>query len=94
MFDPWAGSDGAVTFFIWWIGDHPPRHVPVYDDDAISLRESIRRRCNRWMWPGPVRELSILFANCNGRGGCEGGKKREGALLEQRDFAESRTYAT
>jgi hypothetical protein len=20
--------------FIWWIGDHPPRHVHVYNDDA------------------------------------------------------------
>jgi hypothetical protein len=20
--------------FIWWIGDHPPAHVHVYDDDG------------------------------------------------------------
>jgi hypothetical protein len=20
--------------FIWWVGDHPPGHVHVYDDDA------------------------------------------------------------
>ena len=20
--------------FIWWIGDHPPRHVHVFDDDG------------------------------------------------------------
>jgi len=39
VFDEWAGSDAAGYIFIWWIGDHPPRHVHVYYDDANSSRE-------------------------------------------------------
>jgi hypothetical protein len=67
--------------FISWIGDHPPRHVHVFVDDA----NFITRMNLETMQPIDVlkvdKKIVGLIRDLQGEGGgCEGDKKREGAV--------------
>ncbi|PZR74613.1 MAG: hypothetical protein DLM73_07475 [Chthoniobacterales bacterium] len=57
----WGRSDAVVIFFIWWKGDHPPRHVRVYDNDGKFLgRIILETKAPLEDWSPPRRVVKIL----------------------------------
>ena len=54
--------------FIWWIGDHPPRHMLVYDDDA----NFITRMNLETMQPMDVPKVDKRIVDVIGELQCEG----------------------
>jgi len=57
--------------FIWWIGDHPPRHVHVFDNDGKIITRVNLDTMSRWMWRRSTGRLSILSTNFGRKAGFE-----------------------